>query len=172
MFKFFSVELTTMNTAVYTSRFVPVLSKAAEYEKADPLQNFHREMSGRLLTVKAALERTKMLPLEPDTPILWEGPVCTIIGIASDGHPYLFRRFYSSGKTKTDGSFELIGAEGAMAAVEVGIFGERGFVDGVRSRVETNLPAWINRGAVSELYVWEMEDNYAIAMRRPYLFTS
>ncbi len=82
----------------------------------------------------------------------------------------LFRRLYSTGKVKTDGLFELIGAEGGMAEVEIGVFGGPDFVNEIRENMETNLPHWIARSGVSGLFVWTMEENYAIALKRKFLF--
>ena len=159
-----------MTTAVYASRFAPALYGAREYEKVNPEENFHLEMARRLLSVKNSIDHTKLLRIDSSTTFSWSGPIVSVVGITRHGDPYLFRRLYHSGRTKNDGTLELLDAEGAMGEVEVGIFGDPDFVSGVKARMETSLPPWIETGETRRLYVWKMEDVYAIASRNMMLF--
>jgi len=158
-----------MPTAVYATRFAPTLSAASAYEP-NPTTSFPREMRGRLLRVRRLLNNTNLLKLPLDYNEAEDG-VHTVVGITRYGEPYLLRRLLYSGKVEQQGDLEMVSVGQGLGQVEVGIFsGDRDFVDGVRTRMESNLPPWILVDKTRRLQVWGMEDVYAIILRRRSLF--
>lgn len=102
--------------------------------------------------------------------LLQKGGEYTAVGTTKQGDPYLIRGVHHSGNVEVCGDFETI-AEGDIRDVELGIFsGDRGFVDGVKARMETGLPDWIAKLEAQRLFVWSLEDVYAIAARRKQIF--
>ncbi len=158
-----------MPTAVYATRFTPTLFVASAYEP-NPTTSFPREMRVRLLRLRRLLNNTYLLELQPDYNEADEG-VQTVVGITRYGEPYLLRRVLYSGKVEQQGDLEVVSAGQGLGEVEVGIFsGDRDFVDGIRTRMETGLPPWIVVEKTSRLQVCAIEDLYAISLRKRHLF--
>lgn len=159
-----------MTTAVYASRFLPTISTDGEHEKIDH-KNFSTEMRRRLLLVMNLLQRTELLKLAPTLNLSQEGGLYSAAGRTRYGEPYFFKKLAYSGVAYQHGNVEVLGADGRISELELGIFsGDRDFVEGVKTRMEFDLPAWIATGETQRLYIWEMEDVYAIASRSRFLF--
>lgn len=187
-----------MATAVYLSRFAPAFSVVKESEAADASNNFSREMTARLLQIMELLNRAELLPLtsyeNPDRPryhlkneggtqviektecILNYGVrtdntgLYTVIGKTPYGDHFLLSRLIHAGPAQRVGKLDLLRDE--LGEVELGIFSsDHGFVDCVRSRMEYGLPQWIENSEPKKLGLWVMEENYAIALKRRFIFS-
>ncbi len=167
-----------MTTAVYLSRFAPALSVVNESEAADSSNDFNREMTKRLLQISELLGRAELFPIaqyeSPDKPVYGvrtgNTGLYTVVGKTPYGDSFLMSRLIHEGSTRRAGGLELL--KDRLGEVELGIFsGDREFVDCVKSRMEYRLPPWIESGKTKKLELWTMEDNYAIALSKRFIFS-
>lgn len=159
-----------MPTAVYLSRFVPSLSTAGKYETISPAASFETEIRKRVLKVMGLVRDTWItLPVRPHN-IFERTGAYALVGVTRSREPYLLSGLHHAGKKVTIGDFEIF-EDGELGEMELGVFsGDSDFVHGVKARMETDLPPWIVAREAEELYVWQMEEVYAIASRRRFLF--
>ncbi len=136
-----------MTTAVYLRRLEPTLYEVNGSESVGPEDNFHVQMTARLARVVGLLNRTRLV--YRNAGIVAKGGVHTVVGITYTQDPYLF---------------SVLGhARNEVGGVELGIFSsDSDFVNGVRTRMETNLPSWIEAGDPRGLELWQMEGVYAL----------
>ncbi|MBI1971911.1 MAG: hypothetical protein HYS53_01280 [Candidatus Aenigmarchaeota archaeon] len=115
-----------------------------------PGGNFHTQMSGRLARIADLLNRTRLVYKNAGVPV--DG-VHVVVGMTGTGDPYLF---------------SVLGhRRNEVGGMELGIFsGDEDFIEGVRTRMETNLPPWVEVGETHKLKVWRLEGIYALMTER------